>query len=214
MAERMVLAHRCASTTQPGLALHHSLFIILVLAATFCLNLSHVNVPKGFFPQHDTGRLVGSIQADQSISFQLMREKLQQFQDLVKDPAVDTVVAFIKKKTNSGFVFLSLKPLSERKILADQVIRRLRGELAQVPGATLFLQAVQDIRVGGRAANAQYQYTLQADTVDDLLAWAPKVLAELQKIPHMTDVNSDQQNRGLETDLVIDRDTAARSGSR
>src|SRR5260221_1604773 len=106
----------------------------------------------------------------------------------------------------------SLKPLQERKISADQVIRRLRGELAQVAGASLFLQAVQDIRVGGRAANAQYQYTLQADTVDELYTWAPKILAELQKVPQLTDVNSDQQNRGLETDITIDRETAARLG--
>jgi multidrug efflux pump len=107
---------------------------------------------------------------------------------------------------------MTLKPMSERKISADQVISRLRGELAQVPGASLFLQAVQDIRVGGRAANAQYQYTLQADSSDELFAWAPKVLAELQKIPQMTEVNSDQQNNGLETDIVIDRDTSGRLG--
>jgi multidrug efflux pump len=115
-------------------------------------------------------------------------------------------------QTNGGFVFMSLKPMSERKLSADQVIRRLRGELAQVAGASLFLQAVQDIRVGGRAANAQYQYTLQADTVDELYTWAPKILAELQKVPQLTDVNSDQQNRGLETDITIDRETAARLG--
>ena len=107
---------------------------------------------------------------------------------------------------------MSLKPLSERKISADQVIRRLRGKLAQVAGATLFLQAVQDIRVGGRAANAQYQFSLQADTVDELYTWAPRILAELQKVPILTDVNSDQQNKGLETDITIDRETAARLG--
>ncbi len=196
-------------------ALHRPLLIILILAATLGLNFYlYVHVPKGFFPQQDTGRLIGGIQADQSISFQLMRQKLQQFQAILrKDPAVDFVVGFTGGgQTNSGFVFMSLKPISERKISADQVIRRLRGELAQVPGATLFLQAVQDIRVGGRAANAQYQYTLQADTVEDLFSWAPKILAELQKVPQMTDVNSDQQNHGVETDLVIDRDTAARLG--
>jgi multidrug efflux pump len=115
-------------------------------------------------------------------------------------------------QTNGGFMFLSLKPIGERKITADQVIRRLSGELAQVPGATLFLQAVQDIRVGGRASNAQYQFTLQADTVDELYSWAPRILAELQKAPALTQVNSDQQNKGLETDITIDRDTAARLG--
>ena len=196
-------------------ALRHPLFILLILAITVCLNFYlYVIVPKGFFPQQDTGRLVGRIQADQSISFQLMREKLQQFQTILQtDPAVDFVVGFTGGgQTNSGSIYVSLKPLSERKISADLVIRRLRGELAQVPGATLFLQAVQDIRVGGRTTNAQYQYTLQADSVGDLLTWAPKVLAALQNIPQMTDVNSDQQNQGLETDLVIDRDAAARLG--
>jgi multidrug efflux pump len=200
-------------------ALNHSLFIILIFAITLCLNFYlYVIVPKGFFPQQDTGRINGSIQADQSISFQLMRQKLQQFMAIIqKDPAVDVVVGFTGGGTgggqsNGGFIFISLKPLGERKISADQVIRRLRGELAQVPGASLFLQAVQDIRVGGRAANAQYQYTLQDDSSDELFSWAPKILAELQKIPQMTEVNSDQQNNGLETDLVIDRDTAARLG--
>jgi multidrug efflux pump len=196
-------------------ALNHSLFIVLIVAITLCLNFYlYVIVPKGFFPQQDTGRINGSIQADQSISFQLMRQKLQQFIAIIQnDPAVDVVVGFTGGgQTNGGSVFISLKPLSERKISADQVIRGLRGELAQVPGASLFLQAVQDIRVGGRAANAQYQYTLQADSSDELFAWAPKVLAELQKVPQMTEVNSDQQNNGLETDIVIDRDTAARLG--
>jgi multidrug efflux pump len=196
-------------------ALDHPRFILTILVATVVTNFYlYTIVPKGFFPQQDTGRINGAIQADQSSSFQLMRQKLQQFISIVqKDPAVDTVVGFTGGgQTNGGFVFMSLKPMSERKISADQVIRRLRGQLAQVAGATLFLQAVQDIRVGGRAANAQYQYTLQADTVDELYAWAPKILAELQKVRQLTDVNSDQQNRGLETDITIDRETAARLG--
>jgi multidrug efflux pump len=173
-------------------------------------------IPKGFFWQQDTGRINGNIQADQSISFQLMRQKLEQFVDIIgKDPAVDTVVGFTGTgQTNGGNMFLSLKPIGERKITADQVIRRLSGELAQVPGATLFLQAVQDIRVGGRAANAQYQFTLQADSVDELYSWAPRILAELQKVLALTQVNSDQQNKGLETDITIDRDTPRGSGSR
>ncbi len=127
---------------------------------------------------------------------------------------MDSVVGFTGGgQTNSGFVFASLKPLGERKVSADQVIARLRRELGDVPGATLFLQAVQDIRVGGRQSNAQYQYTLQADTLPDLYDWAPKILAALQaRCRSSTDVNSDQQNKGLETDLVIDRDTAARLG--
>jgi multidrug efflux pump len=196
-------------------ARNHSFLVFMTFVATLCLNFYlFVTVPKGFFPQQDTGRLNGSIQADQSISFQLMRQKLQEFIAIIrKDPAVDVVVGFTGgAQTNSGSVFISLKPLSERKISADQVIRRLRRELAQVAGASLFLQAVQDIRIGGRAANAQYQFTLQADDTDELLTWAPKILAELQNVPQMTEVNTDQQNKGLETDITIDRDTAARLG--
>jgi multidrug efflux pump len=198
-----------------GWALDHPRLILTVLLATIVTNFYlYSAIPKGFFPQQDTGRINGSIQADQSISFQLMQQKLQQFVDIIKrDPAVEMVVGFTGGgQTNGGFVFMSLKPLKERKISADQVIRRLRGQLAQVAGASLFLQAVQDIRVGGRAANAQYQFTLQADTVDELYTWAPKILAELQRVPVLADVNSDQQNRGLETDVTIDRDTAARLG--
>jgi multidrug efflux pump len=196
-------------------SLRHPRSILLILLATLCLNgyLFSI-VQKGFFPQQDTGRLTGGIQADQSISFQLMRQKLTQFVSIVqKDPAVDNVVGFTGGgQTNGGFVFVSLKPLAERKVSADQVIARLSRELTQVPGASLFLQAVQDIRVGGRQSNAQYQYTLHADTLPDLNEWAPKILAALQQIPELTQVNSDQQNKGLETDLVIDRDTAARLG--
>jgi multidrug efflux pump len=196
-------------------ALDHPRLILTILVATIATNFYLYSVvPKGFFPQQDTGRINGGIQADQSISFQLMRQKLEQFISIIqKDPAVDSVVGFTGGgQTNGGFVFISLKPLSERKISADEVIRRLRGQLAVVAGARLFLQAVQDIRVGGRAANAQYQFTLQADTVEELYTWAPKILAELQKAPRLTDVNSDQQNQGLETDITIDRETAARLG--
>jgi multidrug efflux pump len=198
-----------------GFALRHPRAILLVFFVTIGLNFYlFTAIPKGFFPQQDTGRLTGNIQADQSISFQLMRQKLVQFISIIqKDPAIDTVVGFTGGgQTNSGFVFASLKPLSERGISADQVIARLRRELAQVPGATLFLQAVQDIRVGGRQANAQYQYTLHADNLAELYEWSPKILAALQGTPQLVDVNSDQQNKGLETDLVIDRDTAARLG--
>jgi multidrug efflux pump len=196
-------------------ALNHPRFILAILLVTVATNVELYRiVPKGFFPQQDTGRVIGNVQADQSISFQLMRQKMEQFVDIVrKDPAVDTVVGFTGTgQTNGGTIFMSLKPLRERRISADQVIVRLSRELAQVPGATLFLQAVQDIRVGGRAANAQYQYTLQADNVEELYQWAPRILAELQKSPVLTQVNSDQQNKGLETDIVIDRDTASRLG--
>ena len=197
------------------IALRHPALMMLVLAAVLGLNFYLYDViPKGFFPQQDTGRLTGSIQADQSISFQLMQKKLTQFISIIKnDPAVETAVGFTGNgQTNSGFVFVSLKPLGERKISADQVIARLRREMAVIPGATLFLQAVQDIRVGGRASNAQYQFTMQGPTFEELNEWSPKIAAALQGDPNLTDVNSDQQNRGLESDVVIDRDSVARLG--
>jgi multidrug efflux pump len=196
-------------------ALRAPMMVMLILLVTVCLNVFlFIQVPKGFFPQQDTGRMIGGIQADQSISFQLMRQKLRQFVGIIRaDPAVESIVGFTGGgQTNSGFVFVSLKPLGERKLSVDQVIGRLRGKLGEVAGARLFLQAVQDITVGGRQANAQYQYTLQGDSLKELYEWAPKVTAELEKIPILTEVNSDQQNHGLETDLVIDRPTAARLG--
>jgi len=196
-------------------ALAHPLSVMVVLAATVALNVYlFAAVPKGIFPQQDTGRVVGGIQADQAISFQLMQQKLAQFINIVhSDPAVDSVVGFTGGgAANSGFVFISLKPLSQRNVSADQVIARLRRQLGQVPGASLFLQAVQDFRTGGRQSNAQYQYTLQAETTDELNAWAPKILAAMQQLPELSDVNTDQQNKGLESDLVIDRATAARLG--
>jgi multidrug efflux pump len=197
-------------------ALEHPRSVMIILAAVFGLNFYLYGViPKGFFPQQDTGRIIGSIQADQSISFQLMQQKLAQFVNIIKkDPAVDTVVGFTGGgQTNGGFMFMSLVPLSERHLSADGVIARLRREMAVVPGATLFLQAVQDIRVGGRASNAQYQFTLQAPTLEELQEWAPKIAAALQREPDvLADVNSDQQSKGLESDLVIDRDAAAQLG--
>ena len=196
-------------------ALDHPRTIVLILFGTLCLNLYlYIIVPKGFFPQQDTGRLIGGLQADQSISFQLMKKKLTQFVTIVgKDKAVASVVGFTGGgQTNGGFVFVSLKPLSERKLSADQVIVRLRHALSSVPGAALFLQAVQDIRVGGRASNAEYQYTLEDDNLAELYEWTPKIVQALQHNQILTQVNSDQQENGLETDLVIDRSTAARLG--
>ena len=195
-------------------SLRHSRLVLVILGATLCLNvLLFIVVPKGFFPEQDTGRLIGGIQADQSISFQLMQKKLTQFVSIMrKDPAIENVVAFTGGgQTNSGFLFASLKPLNQRPGI-DQVIGRLRRELSVVPGATLFLQPVQDIRVGGRASNALYQYTLRSDDLQTLNDWVPKIVAALQKVPQLTDVNSDQQDKGLETDLAIDRSTAARLG--
>jgi multidrug efflux pump len=197
------------------IALLHPRSIMVILAVVLGLNFYLYDIiPKGFFPQQDTGRITGSIQADQSISFQLMQQKLAQFVTIIKqDPAVETVVGFTGGgQTNSGFVFASLYPLGERKLSADGVIARLRRAMSVVPGATLFLQAVQDIRVGGRASNAQYQYTLQGPTLEELNEWSPKIAAALQREPSLADVNSDQQNKGLESDLVIDRDAAAQLG--
>ncbi|HEX3537901.1 MAG TPA: efflux RND transporter permease subunit, partial [Stellaceae bacterium] len=196
-------------------ALRHPALVLLILLLTVGLNVYlFVIVPKGFFPQQDTGRMIGGIQADQSISFQMMRNKLTEFITIIgQDPAIDSVVGFTGGgQTNSGFVFTALKPLSERKISVDQVIARLRGKLARVAGARLFLQAVQDIRVGGRQSNAQYQYSLQSDDLADLYEWVPKVTAALEQLPQISDVNSDQQQKGLQTDLVIDRVTASRLG--
>src|SRR5579872_155011 len=215
MSERFFEAMLNVYRRTLAVALRHPALMIFTLLVVMGLNVYlYVVIPKGFFPQQDTGRLVGSIQADQSISFQLMQKKLTQFITIIKsDPAVETAVGFTGGgQTNSGFVFVSLRPLSERHISADRVIGRLRREMAVIPGATLFLQAVQDIRVGGRASSAQYQFTLQGPTFEELNEWTPKIAAALQTDPNLTDVNSDQQNKGLESDLVIDRDAAAQLG--
>jgi len=196
-------------------ALRHRFLVMLVLAATVALNAYlFFIIPKGFFPEQDTGRMIGGIQADQSISFQLMKEKLTAFINIIRaDPAVDSVVGFTGGgQTNSGFVFVALKPLTQRKQSVFQIIARLRGKMAHIAGARLFLQAVQDIRAGGRSSSAEYQYTLQGDDSAEVYEWAPKITAALEKLPELTDVNSDQQQKGLETDLVIDRPTAARLG--
>jgi multidrug efflux pump len=200
-------------------ALRRPLLIMAILAVTLGLNVYlYITVPKGFFPQQDTGRVNGIIQADQAISFQAMRQKLQEFIAVIRnDSAVDNVVGFTGaglggSQTNTGSVFISLKPLSRRDLSADQVITRIRRNVAHIPGASLFLQAVQDIRIGGRSTNAQYQFTLQDYDADELFNWAPKILAEMQAIPQLTQVNSDQQNNGLETNITIDRASAARFG--
>ncbi len=199
-----------------GVVLRHPLLTMLVFLATVLLNIHlYVTIPTGFFPQQDTGRIVGGIRADQSISFQAMRRKFRQFMEIIRtDPAIESVAGFTGGfQTNSGFVFASLKPLAERKESADQVIARLRPRLAQVPGAVLFLQAVQDIRVGGRQANAQYQFTLQADSLPELYTWGPKLVEALKADQSIiTDVDSDQQQRGLQVNLTIDRDAASRLG--
>ncbi|HYZ20536.1 MAG TPA: efflux RND transporter permease subunit, partial [Rhodopila sp.] len=201
-------------------SLRHPLLVMLVLLATVALNgVLVLEIPKGFFPQQDTGRLTGALQADQSISFQAMQQKLAQMTHIVQqDPAAQNVVGFTGQggggganQTNTGQVFVALKPLSQRDGI-DAVMTRLRRKLSAVPGARLFLAPVQDIRIGGRQSNATYQYTLQGDSSTEVYEWAPKLLAVLEHDPVLRDVSSDQQQKGLETDLVIDRATASRLG--
>lgn len=196
-------------------ALNHARFTGLVLLATIALNVwLYVSIPKTFFPEQDTGALMGGIQADQSISFQAMRGKLQDFMKIIReDPAVDNVTGFTGgSRANSGMMFITLKPLSERTEKAQQVIDRLRKKLASEPGASLFLMAVQDIRTGGRQSNANYQYTLLSDDLAALREWEPKIRQAFAKLPQLADVNSDQEDSGAEMALVYDRETMSRLG--
>src|SRR5712672_2607608 len=209
--------------------LEYQFVTLIVTILVACLSVSlYIIVPKGFFPQQDTGRIMGSIQAAQDISFQAMRDKMERYVSIVsKDPAVSSVVVFTGGNTvlNQGRFFIMLKPLGDRtvcpnhhfwqscpNVTADNVINRLRGKLAVVPGATLFLQSAQDLTIGGRGGNAQYQYTLQGESLDDLNNWSPPLLAKLRALPELRDVNTDQQDQGLQAKLVIDRDTASRMG--
>ena len=199
------------------LVLRHQFITIVVTIATVCLNIYlYTVVPKGLFPQQDVGRIVGGIQAEQDISSVAMREKMREFvATVMADPDVSNVAAFTGgggNTTNSGRMFIVLKPWGERKVPVDLVIQRLRGKLSHVPGATLFLQAVQDVRIGGRISNAQYQYTLQSTDLNELNAFAPRMLAKFRTLDGLRDVSTDQQNRGLQASLVIDRDTASRLG--
>ncbi len=198
--------------------LDRSLAVLIVAIGTLGLAVYlYIEVPKGFFPQQDTGRLNGTIIADQAISFQEMQRKIQRLALIAKqDPGVDTVLTFTGggggTTTNTGRVFIALKPLKERKASADQIVNRLRPKLAVVPGATLFLQAVQDVRIGGRQSAAQYQYSMHSDNLTTLNHWGPILLTEFKKIHQLTDMNNDAQNKGLSANLVIDRPTAARLG--
>src|ERR1022692_441427 len=209
--------------------LEHQPVTLVVTILVACLSVFlYIKVPKGFFPQQDTGRIMGGVMAAQDISFQSMSDKMQSYVDIVmKDPAVDSVVGFAGGNTaqNQGRFFVMLKPLEQRNIChtqhfwqrcpavsADDVINRLRGKLAVVPGATLILQSAQDLTIGGRFGNAQYQYTLQSANLDDLNNWAPRLLQKLRTLPQLRDQNSDQQDKGLQAKLVIDRDTASRMG--
>ena len=196
--------------------LKHQPAMLLLTIATAGLSVymfAHVN--KGFFPQQDTGRINGFIQADQDTSFAEMAKKMRAFTDIViADPAIDTVTSFTGggNGTSTARMFAQLKPIEQRKMNSDQVIARLRKKTAGIPGASLFMQSVQDVNVGGRFSGAQYQYTLQADNLDDLYHWAPIIMARMHQIPELRDINSDQQDKGLQSYLAIDRDTAGRLG--
>jgi multidrug efflux pump len=198
--------------------LRHTGLTLFVLLITIGVNVYLLMiVPKGFFPQQDTGRLGGSVQGAQDSSFTAMKQRMARFVDIVKaDPAVEAVAAFTGSgggtTTNTGRMFISLKPLAERKVSADQVINRLRHQLGGVEGATLFLQSQQDLRIGGRGGNAQYQYTIQSENLEDLNKWGPLLLQQMRRLPVLTDASSDQQNSGLQASLVYDRLTASRMG--
>jgi multidrug efflux pump len=199
-----------------GWVLEHSGLTLIVLAITVGVNVYLFKiVPKGFFPQQDNGTVFGGIQGSQDISFQAMQVSVGRIINVVKsDPAVANAMAFTGGggATNSGFVYLGLKPLDERKINANQIIDRLRPKLLAVSGANTFLQAGQDLRIGGRQSSAQYQYTIQSDNLQDLVQWGPVLLQQMRKIKILTDVNTDQQNSGLQAMLTYDRETASRLG--
>src|SRR5437016_4617953 len=198
--------------------LRHPRSMVAVTVGTMVFSIYlYTIVPKGFFPQQDTGRMFGNIQAAQDISFQAMRQKLTEVVEIVSsDPAVETVTGFTGGggggNTNAGRMFIALKPLQERKASVDQVIARLRPKLAEVPGAPTVLQPIQDLRIGGRASSAQYQYTLQSVDLAELNAWASKVERQLGNLQEITDVNSDQQDKGQQSLVVFDRSTASRLG--
>jgi len=200
-------------------ALRHSLFMLVLLLVTIGVSVGlFIHIPKGFFPEQDTGRLSATIQAEQDISFQAMKDKLTEVVDIItSDPEVDYAAAFtggggIGTTTNIARMFITLKPFGQRKATAEQVIARLREKLARVPGAPTYFQSVQDLRIGGRIGAALYQYTLQGDNLTELNAWAPRILQRMRTLPQLVDVSSDQQNKGLQTSVVIDRSTASRLG--
>ena len=218
VSERFFNRMRGGYATSLTWVLRHPRSMLAVTLATMGFSIYlYVVIPKGFFPQQDTGRLSGSIQASQDISFQAMSQKLTEVAKIIQsDPAVDTVMGFSGggggSTTNTGRMFISLKPLEERKLSADQVIARLRPKLATVPGAPTFLQAVQDLRIGGRASSSQYQYTLQSVDLGELNTWAPRVERQLRTLTGIVDVNSDQQDKGLQSLVAFDRGTASRLG--
>jgi multidrug efflux pump len=199
-----------------ALVLKHPAITLGLLFLTMGFNVYLFKViPKGFFPQQDNGTIFGGMQGPQDASFNAMQHAAERVVNVVKqDPAVYSATAFTggNGPGNAGFVYMSLKPLEERKISASQIINRLRPKLGMVPGVSVFVQAGQDIRIGGRASAAQYQYTIQSESLDDLIEWGPKLQQEMRKLPGFNDVNSDQQNNGLQVSLVYDRGTASRLG--
>src|SRR5579863_4027980 len=209
--------HWSVETYAAGLrwVLRHQPFMLALTCATVCLSVYlYYVIPKGFFPQQDTGLMAGNLLGSQNTSFPVMQEKMKEFTDIVlSDPAVKTLVGEMGGGAeNTGQMEIELKPLSERNVMVDQVIARLRRKLAVVPGATLYLRAYQDITVGGRISSSQYQYTLSSENLNDLQEWAPRVEAKMRKLPQLRDIASDQQTRGLQAALVIDRSTASRLG--
>src|SRR6202035_1297837 len=197
-------------------ALDNSGLMLVVLLLTIALNVALIiKIPKGFFPQQDTGAIVGGVQGPQDASFAVMDNSVRKLVEVIKsDPAVANVTAYTggNGATNGGFIYIALKPLNERKISAAQIINRLRPKLNRLPVASAFLQASQDLRIGGRSSNALYQYTIQCDNVLDLSKWGPILLDEMKKLPGLQDVNSDQQNGGLAELVTFDRTSAARLG--
>jgi multidrug efflux pump len=189
---------------------------LVVLLLTIALNVVLViNMPKGFFPQQDTGAIVGGVQGPQDSSFQAMNYSISEIGNVIKsDPAVANVIVFTGGggATNTGFVYIALKPLSERKVGAAEIINRLRPRLNRLPVASVFLQAAQDLRIGGRGSNALYQYTLQSDSAKELAQWGSTLLNAMKHLPGLQDVNSDQQNGGRDELLTFDRVTAAKLG--
>jgi len=196
--------------------LEHPMPTLVVLFITIALNVVLIiKIPKGFFPVEDTGAITGSVRGPQDSSFPAMDDSIRQIGAVIKsDPAVQNVIAFSggSGATNTGSVYIALKPLAERKVSAAQIIDRLRPKLNRLPTASAFLQAAQDLRIGGRSSNAMYQYTLQADNVQDLFTWGPRILSQMQHLPGLQDVSSDQQNGGLDELLNYDRVTAAKLG--
>jgi multidrug efflux pump len=196
--------------------LDHPAITLVVLFITIALNVVLIiRIPKGFFPVEDTGAIVGAVRGPQDSSFPAMDTSIRQIGAVIKDdPGVANVIAFTggNGATNTGFVYVALKPLAERKVTATQIINRLRPKLNHLPVASAFLQSVQDLRIGGRSSNAMYQYTIQSDTVEDLIKWGPTILNQMQRLPGFQDVSSDQQNGGLDEMLTYDRVTAAKLG--